>query len=302
MTKVAFVSCGESPAYLLGIMKKQTPGCSGRWGRFEGVDNYDEADVYIVSDDIHEVPGGKTLDPSRCVFLGTHPEGTAGYRDTSKYERVLARTDAKDHVGKLEWWVNITYDQAKALQPMTKPRQLGCILSNHESIPDHIKRKSWIRRFTSRPGMEFDLHGRIIPDTPGMQSYYRGICGSADARGFTASGGTNCHMWGKEPVYQDHKYMIEIDHGGKSYFSERVLDCLLFWAFPIYWGGNLHSYLPEGSYRYFDIGNSGEDVLEIAESGAYEHGLPAMEEARRILLDELQVWPRAHKLVFGTYS
>lgn len=296
MKNLAFVGNGEPPGKLLEIFRKQTPGRSGVWGQLQGIDNYKNADYFMVIDDL---PGNVKIDVSKCVFLGTHPETLKPYRNTSHY-KCLARTDVKDHVGMLEWWINVDYDYLKALQPPTKTKSLGAIISDSATDKSHTMRRNWLSRFTTKDNLAFDLHGRIRPFTPGMNKYYRGVCGNWDARGAAASGG-NDHMSGKEQVYLDHKYMIEFDNIGKNYFSERILDCILLWAMPIYWGGNLHPYLPPDSFRELNIDGDGSDVLDIANSDFYEKHINDLAKARNVLLDELQLWPRTHKLIFGTH-
>jgi hypothetical protein len=43
------------------------------------------------------------------------------------------------------------------------------------------------------------------------------------------------------------------------------------------------------------------DVMQIIHSNYCDRHMEDLREARRILLDELQLWPRIHKLVYGTY-
>lgn len=296
MKKLAFIGNNEPPGKLLSIFKKQTPGSSGIWGQLQGIDNYKDADYFMVIDSL---PGNINVDRSKCVFLGAHPETISAYADMSKY-KCLAKADSKETVGFLEWWIDCDYDYLKALQPPIKSKQLGAIVSDADSAVHHKLRRRWLERFTIKSGLSFNLHGRIKPTTPQMQQYYVGICGSYDPRGAAASGGNN-HMIGKESTYLQHKYMLEFDAIGKYYFSERILDCMLLWAMPIYYGcQNLHQFLPSESFRYLDINANGDDVLNITNSDFYEKNINALAKARNILLDELQLWPRTHKLIFGT--
>lgn len=295
MKKLAFVGNGEPPGKLLEIFRKQTPGSKGVWGQLQGVDSYN-ADYFMVID---ELPKNLGIDPNKCVFLGAHPETLKGPYRSMDGITCLAKASCKDTVGFLEWWIKLDYDYLKNLQPPTKTKLLGSIVSNAESDKSHTLRKDWLRRFTARDNMNFDLHGRIKPDG-GMGKYFRGVCGSWDPRGAAASGG-NDHMSGKEQVYLDHKYMLEFDNIGKWYFSERVLDCMLLWAMPIYFGGQgLHTFVPPDSFRYLDINGDGADVLSVVNSGYYEQHINDLAKAREILLDELQLWPRTHKFIFGT--
>jgi hypothetical protein len=295
MKRLAFVGNGEPPGKLLEIFRKQTPGSKGIWGQLQGVDSYN-ADYFMVIDDL---PKNLGIDPNKCVFLGAHPETLKGPYRSMDGIQCLAKASCKDTIGFLEWWIKLDYDYLKNLKPPTKTKLLGSIISNAESDKSHTLRKSWLRRFTARDNMAFDLHGRIVPDG-GMKKYFRGVCGSWDPRGAAASGG-NDHMSGKEQVYLDHKYMLEFDNIGKWYFSERVLDCMLLWAMPIYFGGQgLHTFIPPDSFRYLDINGDGADVLSIVNSGYYEQHINDLAKAREVLLDELQLWPRTHKMIFGS--
>lgn len=296
MKNLAFVGNNEPPAKLLEIFRKQTPGSKGEWGNLRGVGDYKQADYFMVIDFL---PSHLGIDPMRCVFLNAHPETTKAYKDMRHY-RCLNKVDAKDGLGFLEWWIDYDYDHLKAMPPPTKTKILGSIVSNANTDRSHQLRLDWLRRFTRRDDLDFNLHGRIKPATPQMSRYYRGVCGSSDRRGAAASSGNN-HMSGKEKIYLAHKYMIEFDNIGRNYFSERILDCMLLWAMPIYFGGQgVHRYLPAESFRYLNIHGDGKDVLGLIGSGFYEKHIDDLSRARNILLDELQLWPRTHYLIFGT--
>lgn len=304
MKKIAFVGNGEPPDKLLELFSRFTPGRSGIWRNLQGVNNYRDADVYGVID---WLPSNLGIDETKCIFLGAHPETLRAYRDMSNY-RGIAQLDCKREIGFLEWWINYDYDTLMNLQPVQKVKTLSCIMSNANSDLSHTKRKNWLQRFTDRTDLHyvvdgklntFDLYGRIVPFTENMKKFYLGPCGSSDARGAALSGG-NDHMSGKEDVYLQHKYSLEFDNVGKYYFSERVLDSMLLWDMPIYWGGQgVHLVLPEKSFRYLNIEGNGEDVLRIINSNFYEENLDSLAKARQILLNELQIWPRIHKIVFG---
>ena len=165
------------------------------------------------------------------MHLPALTETCRAYANTSQYEgRCFARIDVKDHVGLLEWWIDYDYDTLKAMQPPPKPKSLACIMSNNDTHADHKSRLRWLHRFTSRYNLPFDLYGRIKPNSDAVQSCYRGELGRWNGE---PGGG---HMAGKEQVYLEHKYAIEFDIRGVNYFSERILDAMLLWAMPIYWG------------------------------------------------------------------
>lgn len=295
MNKIAFIGNSEPPDKLLEIFKKMTPGSSGIWKNLIGVDNYKDADYFAVID---YIPYNVKISEKKCVFLGAHPQTLKAYRSFRAYNGIKMY-DCKHIFGFGEWWIKYNYDYLKALQPITKTKQLGCIVSNADVDKSHFVRKEWLRRFTSREDLkDFDLHGRIVPDTS-MTKFYKGVCGSPDYRGSAISSGNN-HMIGKEEVYEQHKYMLEFDNIGTHYFSERIFDCLLLWGMPIYFGGKfVHEYIPKDSFKYLSIEESGDDVLNIINNNTYENNIDEIAKARNILLDKLQIWPRVHEAIFG---
>jgi len=293
MPKIAFIGNGRYPTELLTIFKKMTPGRLGIWGQLIGTDTADDADYFAVID--RKPHGLEHIPDSKCVYLGAHPETLLGQYQNMDGIQALAKYDAKKTVGFLEWWIKYDYDYLSGLQPITKTKRLATIVSNSFSDNSHKVRKAFLDRMCSmHPGV-LDIYGRIIP-FGSLVAHYKGVCGQVNK----ASG----DYWsGKEPVYEQYKYVLEFDNEGGNYFSERILDCMLLWAMPIYWGGRgMHKVLPENSFRYLNINGRGDDAVSIINSGFYEEHLPDLTKARDILLNELQLWPRVHKAIFGVYK
>jgi len=292
MKKLAFIGNSEQPQKLLDTFRKMTPGRSGVWGNLVGTGNLDEADCYAVIDkltsDYSHIPENK------CVFLGAHPETLKYYQDMDGFN-ALAKFDCKHTLGFLEWWITYDYDYLSKLQPMPKTKLLGTIVSNSSSDDSHRVRREFLERMCSQnPGI-LDIYGRIRP-FGSLVSHYKGACGQYSVQH------AGDYWSGKEPVYEQYKYMLEFDNVGEHYFSERILDCMLLWAMPIYWGGRgVHKVLPATSFKYLDINGHGDDVRNIINSRFYEEHLPELSEARHILLNEVQVWPKVHKAIFGTF-
>lgn len=303
MINIAFIGNSEPPETLLKLFRKQTPGSSGIWGKLRGVDNYKDAEFFAVIDYLPNHLHDK-IDKNKCVFLGAHPESMSAYRNMDNYT-CLAKYDCKNTFGFGEWWLKYDYDYLMSLKPPNKTKKLCAIVSNAESHEYHKARKAWLRRFTDllmdekKSKEDFNLYGRIIPDTENTKYFYHGPLGSSDSRGAASSGG-NDHMSGKEEILIEHKYIVEFDAVGDNYFSERVFDDMLLWCLPIYWGGRgLHKYLPKHSFANFNIDGSGLDVAMLSNTNFYEENLDCLSKARQILLNELQLWPRVHFAILG---
>ena len=291
MNKLCFIG-DPGPESLLKTFLKMTPGRLGIWGNLQGTDIIEEADYFAVIDRIPARYADR-VSSKKCVFLGAHPESLGGYQDMDSFD-ALAKFDCKNTLGFLEWWINYDYDYLSNLQPFAKTKVLGTIVSNSSSDSSHKVRREFLSRFCSSHPNVLDIYGRIVP-FGSLVSHYKGVCGQKPATH------ANGDYWsGKEPVYEQYKYMIEFDNVGKYYFSERILDCLLLWSMPIYWGGqSMHLFIPENSFRYLNISGNGADVLEIINSGFYENNISEITKARYILLNELQIWARVHKAIFG---
>lgn len=295
MRNIAFIGNSQGPAKLLELFRPFTPGKSGVWGNLRGVDNYREADYFAVIDYLPNDARAQGVAENDCIFLGAHPESMQAYKNMDAYKG-LAHFDCKNTFGFGEWWLKYDYDYLAALQPMTKTKELACIMSDANSQPYHTKRRAYLERFCNSYANQIDVYGRLKPWGSIVEAY-KGHCGV-----LRPGAKENDHMSGKESVYETYKYALEFDGTGKYYFSERIFDCMLLWCMPIYWGGeSLHLFLPEKSFKYLNINNDGTDVMNaIMRGGLYEEALPHIAKARDLLLNHLQIWPRVHAALYGT--
>jgi hypothetical protein len=287
MRKIAFLGNGETPARLLQLFSRMTPGCHGIWQDLQGVEDVSEAD-YVVA--IDRFPARPDVPVSKRILLGAHPEGVINH-NAMHGEEAFKIVSMANTFGFGEWWIKHDYDYLSRLEPPFKTAQLGAIVSDSNTVSAHRLRRAFLERFCRyHPGV-LDLYGRIKP-WGALTSYYCGPLGQA-----SSSGGQ--YWFGKEPVYKRYRYMLEFDVVGEHYFSERVFDCLLLWALPIYSGGaGISRYLPEESFRRLVLTGNGDEVAEWAKDDTcYVSSLPAIAEARDILLNKLQLWPRVKSIL-----
>lgn len=280
MVKVCFIYDGETNERYLEILKKMTPNRSGIWKNLIGVTKVSEADWCVVIDSTTQsVPLDRTL------FMSAHP-CIEGYESYKNHDDKPHKLDLKYTFGFGEWWINYDYDTLSNLEPITKTKQLCCILSNAEGRPDHYRRKKYMERFCDKHPI--DLYGRIVP-TGQMVKYYKGTLGV---------NASTTYWFGKEDVLKQYKYALEFDNGQcLHYFSERVFDDLLLWTMPIIaiGGTNIEEYLPKNCFRYVDISKDGDDVWDIVNSNFYD--LEAISEARNLLLNKYQIWARTYEYI-----
>jgi len=302
MKTVYFHSTWESESDLESLenIRKQTPSGSGSWGEIRGIPNRTEADYHIA---FNRVP--PSADPDRLLLFSAEPPCSAhygGWDEMNALEIYPLDTFFKPQ----RWWISRTYDGLKGSDIPGKTKDLSWIttdkgreltqpikgirelllrfdiwkhqskkvpLVNRGGTDGHILRMKFLDRLTEQYPQLLNLYGRGDFSGP----YYHG------------------EVEDKWDGLVDYRYSLAIEnYTGPNYFSEKLTDALLAWCMPIYWGcTNLDEYLPEDSYAEIDIEdpNAPQRVREIVESDIREQNLDAIAEARRRLLDELQVWP-----------
>lgn len=271
--KVCFIYDPWPNEKTLGVYKKMTPQSSGIWKDMVAVTDQNEADWCVVVDDTT-----RQMNPDRTLYVSAHPymDGYEGYRDLSKKKHKL---DNKETFGFGEWWLDYSYDELIAMEPPTKDKKCCWIISDSVGGYGRERRKELAKQLNG----QVDIYGRI-----------KGV-GAGPLGSHEHDGGNHC--WGKEDVLQRYKYSVEVDVGPcRNYFSERVFDSLLMWCLPLCWGcTNLDRFLPRDSFRLIDIYGSGKDILEISKTDAWEKSLPAIREARSLLLNKYQLFARVHE-------
>ena len=77
-------------------------------------------------------------------------------------------------------------------------------------------------------------------------------------------------------------------------------DSILYWTVPIYWGGaDLSRFFPEDSFIQIDIRKPDEvnKVIEIIQNDDYESRIPALKEARNLILNKYNMWPMINEIL-----
>ena len=275
MIKCCFIYEAWDNQKTLDVYRKMTPKSSGIWKDLVAVTDEKEADWCVVVDDTT-----RCMNPDRTLYVSAHPymPGYEGYRDLSNKKHKL---DNKSTFGFGEWWLKYDYDYLSALEPMEKSKDCCWIVSNSVGGYGRERRKSLAKELNG----QIDIFGRIQG------------CG-AGALGSSENDGGN-HTWGKEDVLSKYRYSVEVDVGPcRNYFSERIFDSLLMWCMPLVWGStNVEEYLPKDSFSYIDIYGTGKDILEISKSDVRERNLGAIREARQLLLNKYNLFPRAYDYI-----
>ncbi|MCY4305119.1 MAG: glycosyltransferase family 10 [Aestuariivita sp.] len=169
----------------------------------------------------------------------------------------------------------LNFEQIAGLFNQPKAKLMSVICSGNTSSPQHRERLKFARRLKDHFGCKIDFFGR-------------GIATMAD----------------KLEALGDYRFHVVLENCSREhYFSEKLADCILAGAYPIYYGcPNLDRYFPENSYRRIDIRDFGDSASVIC--GAVNGDLdrkfrPALLEARDLILHRYNLYPMLVSLVEG---
>ncbi len=171
--------------------------------------------------------------------------------------------------GALPWRVTRTYDDLIAMPCPDKPRGLSWITSTAALVPGHDDRRRFLTRLQAAR-VELDLYGRGIREIP--------------------------DKWDGLAPY---RYTLAIEnHVNPYYWTEKVVDALLAWTLPLYYGCTaLERWIPAEAFIRIDIRDpeAPEQVRAIAMSDTWSTRLEAIADARRRILTEHQLFPFMHR-------
>ena len=102
----------------------------------------------------------------------------------------------------------------------------------------------------------------------------------------------------KENGIKDYSYSIALENSSQqNYFTEKIIDCLLLWTIPIYWGcPNIGDFFPKHSYYNIDL-DKPEDVINIINRPIEKKHIEAMKEARNLILNKYNIWVAVEQLL-----
>jgi len=281
MRKIYFVpNWGLTSEQMVDDYRNQTPGCSGVWEDIEYTLNPDEADYLIIQDECSKDLWDK-FEPEQRLYFSR--EALTPQSIDNFPEEECKHFSFWDETGYLwtKWWypnkfsggINMTYDELVNLEPMgEKLYGLSCILSDKEMCYGHVRRKKFTFEFSSRKRNFIDIFGSVICNNKVLENN------------------------DKRSGLMNYNYHLAFDNQNtiKDFFGTQFTDALLCWTVPIFWGGgDGNKYFPEGSYETFDVDNYDEidRIVDIVESGDYLSRLPAIKEARELILNRYNMWP-----------
>lgn len=263
---------------------RQTSGGRGIWGgiRFT-TDDVEECDLLVVLNNRmkHAVHARCPAERVWAVMQEPYAKGFTDWMDEGHeafdriYTSYLPTLDPKYIASQpaLPWHVNRTFDELTTCVMPEKSRPLSWIVGNLHDLPGHIKRGVFLRAVQADKNLDMDLYGRAVHY---IEDKWDGLA--------------------------NYRYSIAAENTSwPDYWTEKIADCFLAWTVPIYYGcANLEKYFPIDSFIRIDIEKPAEAIeaiKRVLREDDWERRLPALEEARRRVLYEYQIFPMLARLL-----
>jgi len=279
MTLVRIVKNWDWPDLL-----RQTPSNEGIWDGVEfTLDPLVECDYLIIlnnrmKEDIRvRCPWKNVWALMQEPYLRGHNDWMVeGHESFSKvFTHHIPADDARYVVSPpaIPWHVNKTFDQLISSAVPDKPKRISWVVGNATDLPGHVKRLSFLRLLQQESTYDIDLFGRAVQY---IEDKWDGLA--------------------------PYRYSLAIENSSSDdYWTEKIADCFLSWTVPIYYGcTNLEDYFPKESFIRIDIGQPEESLAKIRriiDEDKWERYIPALEEARNLVLNRYQLFPYLSEMI-----
>jgi glycosyl transferase family 10 (putative fucosyltransferase) len=274
---------------------RQSPGASGVWGDFTFAPSDGpacaEPDYWVILDGLASRESANVA-PERVVLVTCEPQSLRSYPSAflaqfglvvSSQERIAgpnvvhSQTALMWHAGvrrrrgaggsQLEQDAQVlAYDDFRNARP-EKTRDLSVVCSAKAFSDGHGLRLSFVEQLKEHFGDRLDWFGR-------------GVCPVED-------------KWDALAPYRFH---ISLENTAeRDYWTEKLADAYLGWAFPFYWGcTNIGEYFEAEAFRTIDPADpqrSIEVIETVIAEGMTAERVDAVERARRLVLDQYNFFP-----------
>ena len=277
---------GLSPEQMLIDYKKQSPNELGIWKNIESTTNINEAEYLIIQDSCDS------------VLLNKFPKDKRLYFSREAMDSESHKKYTNDIVNKFSYWDDSGYLWTKWAYPgtlggvnktldelisedetrSTKDKLISCIQSNKQTTSGHKLRWNFLDKFMKEKPNVLDLFGTIEFNNKELKNNdkYHGLA--------------------------EYKYSLAFDNQNiiKNFAGSQITDSILYYTVPIYWGGcDLGKFFPDGSYISMDIEKEGEidRIHDLIINDDYKARLPALKEARNLILHKYNMWPMLHEII-----
>jgi hypothetical protein len=282
--KIKLLCNWTSTAVLTDIWNKMSMGNYG-WNNIRMIITDDEPDYYVV---INMPPVNAKIDKSKTIVfrmepnMDKHPELWGEWAKPNENEFHKVFTHECEH-NNIEWHINKTYTELKNMS-IDKDNSLcnimSTVLSSKYKDPGHIKRIDFVKFLDSKS--DIDVH--VFGDNKWSYKNYRG----------------DLPYHAKDLSLLPYKYCFNVEnHSIENYFTEKIVDGILSECLVFYHGcPNIRQFLPKDSFVWLELSNFDSDYELIKNSireNLWEKRLSSIKEAKKLILDTYQFFPRLEK-------
>lgn len=259
--------------------RRYTPGGSGRWGDLEiAVGRPQPCDHLVVINDVQQKVRARC--PPENVWLAPAEPPNEVYASLHDHRppftRVLTQSETRTGGPYVQaptptaWTVLRDYDWLHDCAVPRKTRRLSWITSDKRDFVGHRRRMAFHDQ--ARRQLDCDFFGRGIQPVDD-----------------------------KWDAHAPYRYALVVENfRGPYYWSEKIIDALMAWSMPIYDGcTRIHEMIPREAVVPINIDSPSalEEIREVAASDRWERNLDAIAEARRRILDGLQIFPHLERML-----
>tara|TARA_R110002020_G_scaffold188328_5_gene387067 strand:+ start:2367 stop:3344 length:978 start_codon:yes stop_codon:yes gene_type:complete len=267
--------------YTYPDIKRQTPNNSFKWREFtfteEDVDSCD----FLVILDYPKKDLNIRVNKNNILHICLEPPNEISkYRQyanktvTLNFNQTYRSKNAVLSHGALPWHIDKNYDELSSLSKidLIKEDKIVWVTSNKSSSKGHQNRMNFLNK---------------IQPLKMLNVYGKGINPIDD----------------KWNVLKTSKYAIAYENYKSDYYwTEKITDAFLSYNLPIYYGCNkIENYFPKESFINLDPYDRHIDLYlrEIVTSNLWQKRLDAIVEARKLVLDEYQLFPFLYTQIKG---
>lgn len=306
-------------------VKKYCPGHEGIWKNLQACDSIDDADIVVVNDspraeDIAAINTFLAAEEREVWWFTREPP--LHMIDPSLYDGTF-RKKINNPLFPLNlsfyhypednfplpgvWHLPDNYDYYHTSSTPTKKHKISALFSSKGFSPVYAPGST----LSSEPTLGYTLRQGIIESTlsDSSPSAFRDVHVYGRASDWAKNKSPECPALKgslaaneKYKPFRDYDYSIVIENSSvRNYFTEKLLDCFLEETVPLYWGcPNILNYFPSDAI----ITLKDEDVRDPVrfaeiignlESPSKKRRL-ALKEAKRLVLDEYNIWEVLHKI------
>jgi hypothetical protein len=272
--------------HLCNIWKKMSKDNNLTWDNIKIVSS-EPADYYCV---INRPPDNIKIDKKKTILFRMEPNMENDQRQwgeewaNPKTEEFLFVGSHNLYLNNFEWHLSKNYEQLST-EIIEKDDALSnvltTILSDKYLDKGHIKRVDFVK-FLEKKGITVNVFG-------GNRFLWKNYKGSLPYHN-------------KDDSLLPYKYSFNCEnHSIKNYCTEKLIDGILSETLTFYSGCyNVKDYIDEKAFVYLELSNFEKDYQTIKtaiDEDWWSQRLPYIKEAKKKILNDLQFFPRLHKII-----